>query len=1068
MNLRKLLLVVSVLLASVTLWAQSRTVTGTVVGTDGLAIPGAYVLVKGTTTGTVTDMDGKYRINVPEGSETLVFRIIGMVDQEQDINGRTEVNATMETENEELNEVIVVAYGTSTKGTYTGSAAAVSSEKLSKRQVSNVTNALAGEMAGVQTLSSNGQPGEGAKVRIRGVGSINAGMAPLYVVDGVPFDGDLSSLNANDIENITVLKDAASTSLYGARGANGIIMITTKSGSNSKGGDANINFVARWGANSRQFKNYDVLTNPAEVYEKEYAALRNYFYYDKDDTKGNDAMSVMYANSNLMGEDNVFGAYADIFTVPQGELLVNEDGKINPKATLGYNDGENYYIPDDWSDATFNSQQRQQYDLTISGGNETGTYYISAGYLKDGGIIDDSELTRFSSRFKGDLQAKKWLKVGCNVSYNKVKNRYPGEQTTTNSSGNAFYIANYIAPIYPLYIRDAKGNIMKENGHTIYDYGDGKYSKLNRNFMSISNPIGDLKYNHTEYNKDTFSGSAFAELTPITGLTITARYGINVDNVRYNDLGNAYMGQSASYEGTATQRSSRTYGLDQQYVADYNFNVADVNNFDITVGYDGYQYKFNRLHAYGTHLYNPESYFVSNATADQAISGYQNTYATKGFFGRVNYNYDSKYLFNVSVRRDASSRFIGNNRWGTFFALSAGWLLSSEEFMSGIDWVNVLKLKGSFGQQGNDDLLTNGEANYYPYADQYGVSGANGSYSDGVLIYKGNPDLTWETSTTYNVGFDFDLFNNKLSGSVEYFGRKSQDMLYNKPVSGSAGYSSIPMNVGSLTNSGVEIDLNSNILTIGDDFNWSINANATFIKNKINELHPDLQGEMIDGNQIYVEGQSMYRLYLVQYAGVDKETGSALYYAEDEEGNKITTTSYSVARNYRKPTSDLLPKVYGGFGTKLEFWGFDFSTSFSYQLGGKILDSGYQNLMHAGASSDAGRNWHKDIRKAWTPNNKNTDVPKLNFGDDDCGKISDRWIISSNYLALNNITFGYTIPKSLTEKWYISNARVFFVADNLALWSKREGLDPRQSYTTSTTARYTALRTISGGISITF
>ena len=974
----------------------------------------------------------------------------------------------MEADTKELDEVIVTAYGTSTKGTYTGSAATVNTETLKKRQVSNVSNALAGEMAGVQILNNNGQPGVGASVRIRGVGSINAGMAPLYVVDGVPFDGDLSSLNTNDIENITVLKDAASTSLYGARGANGIVMITTKSG--SKGGDANINFTARWGVNSRQVENYKVLTSPVEVYEKEYAALYNAYKemgYDDADANYYANVGDSYGEMGLCGGANVFGAYADIFTVPDGELLIGADGKINPKATLGYSDGYNYYTPDNWSDETFKSQQRQSYDLTISGGNERGNYYFSAGYLKDGGVIEDSELTRFSSRFKGEFQAKSWLKIGGNVSYNKTKNRYPGEQTTTNSSGNAFFIANYIAPIYPLYVRDADGNILVENGHTIYDYGDGSYSALNRNFMSIANPIGDLKYNHTEYNKDAFSGAASADITPIKGLTLTARYGINVENERYNDLGNAYIGQSASYEGTASQRSNRRYGLDQQYIIDYNFNIAEVNDIDITAGYDGYQYKYNRLAGYGTHLYNPESFYLSNATMDYSITGYQNTYTTKGFFGRVNYGYNSKYLFNASVRRDASSRFSEDNRWGTFYALSAAWLISNEDFLSA-SWIDLLKFKASFGEQGNDDFETNGEPNYYTYADQYSITGAEGSYADGILTYKGNPDLTWETSITYNVGFDFALFHSKLNGSIEYFGRKSKDMLYNKPVSGSVGYSSVPMNVGSMTNTGIEIDLNGNVLNFGRSFRWDLNANATFIKNKINELHPDLNGEFVDGSRIYTEGESMYRLYLVRYAGVDKETGDALYYAEDEEGNEITTNEYTTARNYRKATGNLLPKVYGGFGTKFEFFGFDLSASFSYQLGGKIFDSGYQSLMHAGDSYSAGYNWHEDIRKAWTPENPNTDVPKLNYNDIYANSNSDRWIISSNYLALNNITFGYTIPSNLTEKLYISNARLFFVADNLALWSKREGLDPRQSFTSATTARYTAIRTISGGISITF
>ena len=983
---------------------------------------------------------------------------IGMKTQEVVI--RPKMSITLKPDAEILDEVVVTAYGTSTKGSFTGSAAVMKADKLEKRQVSNVSQALAGAVAGVQIQSSNGQPGVSATIRVRGVGSINADANPLYVVDGVPFDGDLSSINTQDIESMTVLKDAASTALYGARGANGIIMITTKKG---KSGKATVNFDAKWGANSRAIKNYDVLTSTQEYVEKAYQAIYNAAYYKIAAYKGDAAASNAYANKTIFTEGGGGFGYP-IYTIPQGQSLIGMDGKLNPSATLGYSDGEFYYVPDDWAKEMFSTNARQEYNASISSSTDRMSFYASFGYLNDEGVIDNSGFERFTGRLNADYQVYKWLKVGGNLSYANSNSRYPGEQTNTSSSGNAFFLANVIAPVYPIYVRDAQGNIKynEKYNRPIYDYGDNT-TNHSRVFMSISNPAGDLVYNQTEYLMDIMNFNWFGTITPIKGLSITARYGLSIDNTRYNDLGNVLYGQSSAYGGTAYQERSRVYGFDQQYVANYTFNIDEDHIFDITAGYDGYEYTNEYVDATGQNLYNPDSYWVNNTIDQRKGYGAMNSYATEGIFGRLNYNYKDTYIGSVSFRRDASSRFHPDNRWGNFWSGSAAWVISNEKFMEDINWIDMLKLKASFGQQGND-----GVGNYYAYLDQFQMTGANGVFSDGTLYYKGNPDLTWETSTSYNVGVDFALLNNRLNGSIEYFGRKSSDMLYYKPVAPIAGYDQIPMNVGSMTNSGLEIDVNYTIFK-NKNFTWDINANATFIKNKINELHPDLKGELIDGSYIYSEGESRYRMYLVKYAGVDPATGEALYWAKDDAGKEYSTVDWSVASTTNKVASeDLLPAVYGGFGTSISAFGFDASIQCSYQLGGTIYDSGYASLMHGGTSSYAGRNWHTDIRNSWTPENPNTDVPRVNASDSYVSSTSDRWLTSSDYLSINNITVGYTLPQSLTQKFMVSKLRLFFAADNVALLSARKGLDPRQSYTTATTARYTPIRTISGGVNITF
>ena len=883
-----------------------------------------------------------------------MISFIGMKTQEIVI--RPKLSITLKPDAEILDEVIVTAYGTSTKGSFTGSAAVMKAEKLEKRQVSNVTQALAGAVAGVQIQSANGQPGSEATIRVRGVGSINAGADPLFVVDGVPFDGDLSSINSADIESMTVLKDAASTALYGARGANGIIMITTKKG---KSGKATVNFDAKWGANSRAIKNYDVLTSTQEYVEKAYQAIYNAAYYKIAAYKGDAAKSNAYANNTIFTEGGGGFGYP-IYTIPEGQSLIGMDGKLNPSAKLGYSDGEYYYIPDDWSKEMFSTNARQEYNASISSSTDRMSFYASFGYLNDQGVIDNSGFERFTGRLNADYQVYKWLKVGGNLSYTNSNSRYPGEQTSTSSSGNAFFLANVIAPVYPIFVRDAQGNIMynEKYNRPIYDYGDNT-TNHSRVFMSISNPAGDLAYNKTEYLMDIMNFNWFGTITPIKGLSITARYGLFIDNTRYNDLGNVLYGQSAAYGGTAYQERIREYGFDQQYVANYNFNINEDHIFDITAGYDGYEYQEEYVDATGQNLYNPDSYWVNNTIDQRKGYGSYNEWATEGFFSKVDYNYKDTYFGSISFRRDGSSRFHPDNRWGNFFSGSAAWMISNEKFMERIDWIDMLKLKASYGEQGNHDI-----GNYYAYLDQFQMTGANGVFSDGTLYYKGNPDLTWETSTSYNVGVDFALLDNRLNGSIEYFGRKSSDMLYYKPVAPIAGYDEIPMNVGSMTNSGLEIDLSYTIFK-NKNITWDVNANATFIKNKINELHPDLNGELISGSYIYSEGESRYRMYLVKYAGVNRETGEAEYWAKDENGQEYKTIDWSVASTTNKAASDdLLPTVYGGFGTSISAFGFDASIQCSYQLGGTIYDSGYAQMMHGGTSSYAGRNWHVDIRNS--------------------------------------------------------------------------------------------------------
>ena len=1057
---RKLMLLLACLFVGIGLvTAQTQKVTGVVISEeDGQPVIGASVLVKGTQIGAITGVDGDFTLpNVPSSAKTLVISYIGMQTQEVDI--KPNIKVFMRSDSEMLDEVMVVAYGTAKKSAFTGSASVIKSETLEKRQVSNLSNALSGTVSGVQTQSTNGQPGTSATVRIRGIGSMYASNNPLYVVDGIPYEGDISAVNSQDIESMTVLKDAAAAALYGARGANGVILVTTKKG---KSGDTQISLDARWGVNSRLVKNYDVLQNANTYMETAYSALYNGYLYNSGYTA---ERAYQLANADLFPKLGY-----QVYTIPDGQYLIGRNGKLNPYATLGYSDGDYYYTPDNWSDEMFQSNLRQEYNLSVSGGSDKLSYYLSASYLNDEGIIENSGFERISTRMNVDYQAKKWLKLGVNLSYSNVTSRSPGDQDTdAASSGNAFFVGNFIAPIYPMYVRNADGSFQynANTGYHVYDYGDGSSTNFTRNFMSMSNPMSGFLYDTEKYLMDILNGKWYAKIDIIDGLSLTASLGLHIDNTRQHSVGNKYYGQSASYGGSVMQYSSRVYSLDQQYLLNYKKTFGN-HNLDILAGYESMDFNTESHYILGYNMYSDKNWTASNVIDRKNGSGSYNEYATIGIITRASYDFNEKYYGSVSYRRDASSRFHPDNRWGNFWSVSAAWDMAKENFISQYDWINMLKLKASFGQQGNDNLYYKGYTNYYPYLDQFTVSGSDGVFSDGVLYYKGSKDITWETSNSFNVGVDFALLGGRIDGTIEYFNRQTKDMLYYKPVAMSNGYTQLPMNIGSVRNSGVEIELNYTPIET-NDLKWVINWNGTLMKNKILELHPDLKGEMIDGSYIYREGESLYQMYLTKYAGVDPDSGEALYWAKDENGVEYKDKDWSAAYNSnRQASGDLLPTIYGGVGTTLEFRGFDFSIQCAYQLGGTIYDSGYQAFMHGGDSHYMGYNWHKDILNAWTPENRNTNIPRVDAIDKYTNSSSDRWLTSSDYFSINNITLGYTLPKRWLRSLGIGSLRIYGAADNVALFSARKGLDPRMSYTTASTDRYTPIRTISGGLKVTF
>ena len=977
----------------------------------------------------------------------------------------------MKPDTEMLEEVMVVAFGTAKKSAFTGSATVVSAEKLEQSQVTSVTDALAGAVPGVTLTSNNGAPGASASIKIRGFSSLNAGNDPLIIVDGAPYSGDLSNINPNDVESMTVLKDAASNALYGARGANGVIIITTKRANMS--GEAKVTFDAKWGANTRALKKYDVITDPAMYYEMHYGAMKNYYM---NQMNMSDQAAWIEANNNLFGSNGGLGY--NVFTVPEGQYLIGQNGKLNPYATLGrvvnYKGRDYLLTPDDWDKVGSRTGLRQEYNFSISAANEKSSFYVSLGYLGNEGITEGSDLKRLTGRLKADYQAKKWLKVGANMSYARFDSNSLGNNGSSSSTANVWAFTTQMAPIYPAYVRNADGSIMVDgNGIEMMDYGSGINAGMQRPFIADANPIQDNKLNTRNAEGNALSGNAFVDITPLPGLKVTLNGTFNLDETRWTYVYNPYYGQFDSTGGTVSKSHQRDYDYNLQQLVSYATSFGD-NNFDILLGHEYYDYRLSYLGASKSKMFSQDNHELDGAVIDgQAATSYKRRRNNEGYFGRLQYNFDERIFGSASLRRDASSRFHPDYRWGTFWSVGGAWLINKESWFYA-PWVQELKIKASVGSQGNDNI---GD---FRYTDVFDI--INSDNKVGTAFYsKGTKDITWETNTNFNIGAEFQLWN-RVTGSIEYYRRKTSDMLFSFSVAPSLGYSSYFDNVGNMVNSGVEMDFNVNIFNTRN-FTWDVNLNISTLKNRLTMLDPDKQISTeyaadgkgykgySSGNFFIAEDLPMFTWRMKEYAGVN-EDGESLWYrnTKDEEGNvtgRETTKTYADADYYITEETSI-PKVYGGFGTKLKVYGVDFGINFTYQIGGKQYDGTYAYFMSS-PSGSAGSNYHKDLLNAWTPENTGSNIPRFQLNDQYSASASTRFLTNASFLNIQNINVGYTLPSRWTKKMAISSLRLYMSAENVFYWSKRKGFDPRQSYNETTNATYySPMRTISGGVTFEF
>ncbi len=1072
MEKRLMMFLAALFLMVGTALAQTK-VNGTVTSQDdGQPVIGASVLVVGTQVGTVTDADGRFSLTVPAGKSTLRITYVGMEPIE--VSARPNMRIVLSNDQHSLDEVIVVAYGTAKKSAFTGSAAQIKADEIGKVQVTNAADALKGKVAGVQLTNASGAPGQTSPtIRIRGVNSVNAGTTPLYVVDGVAYGSnfDLNTLSTQDIESMTVLKDAAASALYGARGANGVILITTKKG---REGTSSITFDAKWGSNSKATPNYKYVTSAAKYYEMYYGALNS---YAKDAWGYSDSQAYQWANNNMIDpkSTNTYTLGYNVFNVPEGQNLIGMNGKLNPNATLGnlqlYEGTEYMLMPDNWYDEAYKNSLRQEYSATATGSNQKGSYYASVNYLKNDGITVASGYERFSARMKADYQIKDWLKIYGNFAYThyEAKQTNPDEEGSSGSSGNIFAMSR-MAPVYPLYVRDAEGNIIQDSntGISLYDYGDGKIVGLTRAYLPQANPQSANQLDHNNYNGNTFLAAGTAEIRFLKDFKFTSSNSVYVDESRQTNTTNPWYGQYASSKGIVYKYHTRSVSTNFLQQLDWNHTFG-LHTVDAMIAHEAYKYKYYYLYGSKSNQFSPDNDELAGAVVKGSASSYTSDYNTEGFLARAQYNYDNKYFASASFRRDGSSRFAKDKRWGSFWSFGAAWLINKEEFFKA-KWVDELKLKASYGEQGNDNIGA------YRYINTYSIENSNDNVSL-VPYAMGNENISWETVGTFNVGIDFALFKNRLSGTVEYYYKKTKDMLFYFSLPTSFGFGGYYDNIGDMRNTGVEFELRGDVIR-NKDLTWSLYGNIATNSNKITYIPEENKTTECDGVKGYVsgsyfigEGESMYNLRYRKYAGVDPETGLAQYWKDVKDANGNVTgqekvTNPSDATYHLCGTS--LPDAYGGFGTSLTWKGFDFSMDFSYQFGGQMYDADYQSAMASPTSTSRGFMFHEDLLNAWTPTNKSSDIPRLMYGDQYSASASDRWLTSTTYLSLNNITLGYTLPMSLTQKIGVAKVRVYVVGDNIWVWSKRQGMDPRQSITGGgSQAYYGAVRTISGGITVT-
>lgn len=1045
-----LLLMVSVLCITAQLLAQNRTISGKITDENGTPLGAASITVKGTKLGTTTDLQGNYTLTVPDNATTLIVSSIGYTEMEISIAGKTTISAQLRPASGDMNEVVVVAYGTQKKESITGSIATIGAKQLENRLTTNITQALAGAAPGISATSGNGQPGSSAAIRIRGFSSVNASNAPLYVVDGFPYEGFIGDLNTNDIENISLLKDASSTALYGARAANGVILITTKKG---KSAEPRVNINVTSGFSQRGVDEYKMVgTN--DYYPVFWQALKNSLMYPASGTGLTEAAAAQQA-TNTIASQLIYNPY----NVPNN-AIVGTDGKLNPSAKLLYNDF-------DWFDPLSQNGKRHEVAVNTSAKMGRSDYFISLNYLKDEGFVLASDYERVTARINLNSQVKDWLRTGFNISGVIVKsNQASAGDDNTNSIINPFVFARRIGPIYPVRAYDATGApILNAFGEHWYDYGQhpGAVNRPQSAFPG-RHVLYETMLNSNISTRNSIIARTFLEARIITDLVFTTNVGIDLNNTRTKGFQNKIVGDGVTAGGTSSASSNEFRTISANQLLNYKKSFGGRHDISVLVGHENQWVNETYFSGSrrGMNLDGNEQ--LINFVTLAGVTGSFDNLRRDAYLSRVNYNLDSKYFLELSYRRDGSSRFSPSARWGNFYSVGAAWFAKRENFLSDVDWLTELKVRAAYGTVGNDGLNT-----YYEYQSLYGL-GFNNATEPGSLATKlANEKLTWEVSKTLSLGIDFGVLKNRISGSIEFFDRGISELLFEVPQGPSSIVTVLNQNIGAMSNKGVEVQLNADVVR-SRNITWSIQLNATHLKNEVKTL-PGGQ-PITSGTKRLEEGRDLYAFYLRQWYGVDPNDGAGLYYAVPglaagqyritKAGDTVVTNPTNAKFGY---SGSAIPDIFGSIGSTFEFKGFSLSFLLNYQLGGEFYDGNYQGLL----TPSYGGTLHADVLNSWQKPGDVSTIPRLDISSaSNFNAQSNRFLIDASYLSIRNVTVGYAFAKRVTDKLKVNQLRFYVSGENLAVLSKRQGLNPAESFNGTNSAIYVPNRVLSAGLNVSF
>ena len=1069
---RLLLFLTSLLVLASTAFAQVSAVKGTVHDENGDPLAGVSILVKGTQVGTVTDIDGNFNLRgIPANAQTLVVSFIGMETQE--VTARPTMNIVMSPDSETLDELVVVAYGVAKRESVTGAISTVKSDAIAKRPLSSVSGVLEGMSTGVMALPSS-DPGDDASIRIRGIGSVTGSNSPLYVIDGVPFGGNISDLNPNDIESLTILKDATSAALYGNRASNGVILITTKRGKSDRVG---LSVSVNQGVFNRSIPEY------AKVDAKDF--MQVFFTGYMNNLMSSSNMTKDAAIADL--RTNLFtyiGEY-NIFDVPM-ENLFDANGKFNYSANIlsGYDDLN-------WWDYTMRNGYRQDYNVSGSGASAKSNYYFSLGYLDEQGQTVNSDFNRWTGRANISVTPVTWLTAGVNVgaSWQKQNSR----STSATAYANPLYQAHVMAPIYPVHLHNTDGSyLLDDNGNMQYDAGE-LYSRPQYNARCA---IWEAELDTRFTQRITTTAQAYTDIKFLKDFTLSIKGDISLRDNQYRSYNNATIGDGKGANGRASRENTLYTNYTFQQLLNWNHSFGD-HTLEALVGHENYYYNYEYLYNYKQDQTLPGGQEIDNFNNMTSMEGYKSGYRLESYLSRVKYDYMNKYFLEGSFRRDGSSRFKKENRWGNFWSVGATWALGREDFIKSLGWVNSLRLRASYGQVGNDASV-----GYYGYMALYGLGSKYGGKAASYKTQNEAPDLVWESENSFSTALEGRLFD-RANFTIEYFNKTTHDLLFDVEHPSSVGgistgsvTTATTQNIGSVRNNGVELSFDVDLVR-KRDFVWNFGVNATWMKNTILVLPPaditnydGLQNAMRNGTKLWAEGHGIYDWHLYQYAGVDMLTGRALYEIDDQkyyilDENKIgdrwdedqkqlvhdfekstVPEEYSVVINGKEYVMNTtyakrdwagssLPKVYGSFSSSLRWKNFGLSALFTYALGSKCLDYAYQDLMSV---STGPHSYHVDILNSWSEAPAGmtetsadrislTATPAIDgYWNSHTNATSTRFLVSGNYLIVKNINLSYTLPAKWVNALGVGGVTFSASVDNLWAFTARKGMNPQQAW----------------------